>query len=693
MSKSHTSGGRKLRGRLDKAATAGKSIIPLGTRQAMWIDSNTMKERNEVHRHVGRKLSFLCCNLFLLLVSTPLAMAAIGDPQIRTDHPWYPGELACSTFGRLRDTQAEQYQRATGIEPKSDQEMALAAWFWRNTHYAHGEEGAEDLWGTGFTKGDLRTREYWTGLFAHGFGLCGTTHSQWTAEMEFLFGHGRGRGVGVDGHNSFEVFLTGGGYGTGKWALMDHDISTVIFNADGDRLLSIPEVKPDVKRLTDRKFSPEKQNGWLVCGLHPDDGGVYRQYTTAEYLAGYAGAPPMVHLRRGETLRRYLQPGLEDGKTFVFWGRNYNTAGVPGPERSHTWVNQPEAMHGSHDGAGYKPGQVRYANAVYTYRPDFKNGDYREGIIDESGAQVTFEFYTPYIIGATPSNNQPWGIYDSGGRNGLVLRGKADCAVSLSVDQGRTWQDCGTFKDGLDLTDFVKGRRQYFIRFGAGAKALAGSGLTMTTVCQANAAMLPRLKDDGTRVMFAASQRAIVSAGPNREQAKTHIVAGAFETPTVTLEVAPPRGETIAAIHSVAHLASGNPPSTNTRYQIEFSTDHGQNWKPMVQDWTIPRRGEEPGDFWSQSFCYGSTEIAESAAPSVQVRFKNNGGKKYLRAEAHLVYRTAATDATQVTFDWIDGNGTHRESHLFTEKNNGTWDLKTGRRVQTRWVEFAVAPR
>ena len=100
------------------------------------------------------------------------------------------------------------------------------------------------------------------------------------------------------------------------------------------------------------KYLPGKQHGWLVCGLHPADGGVYSAYSAAEYLAGYAGAPPVVHLRRGETLRRYPQPGLEDGKTFVFWGRNYNTGGVPGLERPHTWVNQPEKMRGSRGGAG-----------------------------------------------------------------------------------------------------------------------------------------------------------------------------------------------------------------------------------------------------------------------------------------------------------------------------------------------------
>src|SRR4051794_8617541 len=182
------------------------------------------------------------------------ARADVGDPQIRTDHPWYAGELACSTFDRLFATQAADYRRVAGAAPATDEQKALASWFWRNTHYYHGEEGKQDLFGRGFAHDSNWTREYWTGLFAHGFGLCGTTHAQWSAEMEHLLGHVRGRSAGVEGHSSFEVFLTGGPYGPGKWVLLDHDISTVIFDPTGARLLSIPEIKADIKRLTDRAF-------------------------------------------------------------------------------------------------------------------------------------------------------------------------------------------------------------------------------------------------------------------------------------------------------------------------------------------------------------------------------------------------------------------------------------------------------
>src|SRR5262249_54269466 len=137
-----------------------------------------------------------------------------------------------------------------------------------------------------------------------------------------------------------------------------------------------------------------------------------------------------------------------------------------------------------------------------------------------------------------------------------------------------------------------------------------------------------------------------------------------------------------------AHMASANPPRPDVQYSIDYSADGGKTWKPVVKDWTIPRRGEEPADFWSQSFCYGSTDLAERDVSSARVRFRNTGGKPYLRAEVHLVYQTKGKDRTKVTFDWTEDTNPHHESHVFDSDKPAEWEIKTGRNVQTRWVEF-----
>ncbi|MEM7013482.1 MAG: hypothetical protein AAF585_18575 [Verrucomicrobiota bacterium] len=602
-------------------------------------------------------------------------LAEIGDPQLRTDHPFYPGELAISTFERLFETQAAAFECVTGKRLESDEDKALAAWFWRNTHYWHNQAGGRDLWGKGFNEGgDLRLREYWNGMFGYGFGLCGTTHSQWTAEIDALLGHGRGRGVGAKAHNAFEVFLKGGAYGEdGRWALLDHDLSTVIFDESGERLIALSEMQSDVDRWIDRGFKPERQRGWLVCGLHPSDGNSYRRYAVSEPLAGYAGAPPMVHLRDGERMRRYFRPGLEDGKTFVFWGRNGNAGDVPGPERSRTWVNQPEAMNGSKSGTSHVVGQVRYANVEYVYRP-------RDG-------ENIIKFQTPYVIAATPADlRSEWGIYEPGCRNGLVLRGKLDAKVAVSVDAGRTWIGETQFADGLDLTDHVKGRSQYWLRFEATAQQLQESNLEIRTVCQSNIAVLPRLKDNGTKISFAASNQIVKSLGPEANLAETFVVDGAFGEKSVTLAAKPENR--VSQIVAAAHVASGNPPNPEIQYQIEYSLDGGERWASLVKDWSVPRLGDDPGDFWSQSFCYGSAEIQHDAGKQLQIRFHNNGGKRYLRAEAHLIQQLPDRDPVQVTYNWNDDKGTHEVSNIFA--NDGEWQLPTGANVETNWVEISA---
>ena len=234
------------------------------------------------------------------LALSAAASAATGDPQVMTDHPWYPGELSCSTFERLFKTEAALYKRTTGRGVESDEDKALAAWYWRNLNYTHSDDGKCNYLNKGFKQSD-NNREYWRGLFGFGYSLCFTTHSQWCGEMEKLLGHCCARAVGVPGHTSFEVFLTGGPYGKGKWVLLDHDISTVIYSEDGKQLLSIKEIKAGFDNFTNPSFKPEKQHGWRIGGLHDKDPQAYDDFKNCSYEFGYYGPPPLVNLRSGET--------------------------------------------------------------------------------------------------------------------------------------------------------------------------------------------------------------------------------------------------------------------------------------------------------------------------------------------------------------------------------------------------------
>jgi hypothetical protein len=233
-----------------------------------------------------------------------VAMGDVGDPQVKTDDPWYPGELAFSTFERLFATEAEMYERLTGEKVETDEQKALASWLFRNTHYFHCAEVGEHQWDGGAAPPqDLKRREwpreYWTGLFARGFGLCYTTHAEWAGEMEVLLGHGRARTCEHGIHTSFEVFLKGGAYGDGRWALLDHDISSVLFDPEGTRLVSLAEVRSDPRleqRASTRTTPARTRTGrsprcspatrgrrrWCTCGAARRSGATPSRASTRE---------------------------------------------------------------------------------------------------------------------------------------------------------------------------------------------------------------------------------------------------------------------------------------------------------------------------------------------------------------------------------------------------------------------------
>jgi hypothetical protein len=156
------------------------------------------------------------------------------------------------------------------------------------------------------------------------------------------------------------------------------------------------------------------------------------------------------------------------------------------------------------------------------------------------------------------------------------------------------------------------------------------------------------------------------------------------------LKLKSPRNEPVRTIHAAAHVASSNPPDPRVKYQIEYSVDGGRNWSPVIKDWSVPRRGEEPGDFWSQSFCHGAVDLPEPVRGDVLVRFRNDGGKRYMRAEAHLVYETDNQGGLEVEYVWKDDAGLRRNRTRVSGQSGRriSWNVPTGSNVTTKWVEI-----
>jgi len=651
------------------------------------LQSESQMGINDEVRMNFKSNQLLAAAVLQLLVLSSAVSAAVGDPQIKTDHPWYPGELSCSTFERLFKTEAELYTRVTGRNTDNDEDKAIASWFWRNTHYFHCSlEPEPDTWGKGKSQ---PTCDYWAGLFSYGHGICGNNHQQYNGEMEYLLGHCHSRLTSVSGHSSFEVFLSGGAYGSGKWVLLDSDDNTVCFDKDQKALMNIEELAKSNRQelLTNR--AAKSNRGWLP-DLGPGEGAMeYTKVVAYQPLSGYAGAPPVVNLRAGETLRRFPSSGLGAGSggALVYWGTG--PGGLEGPNRDVTYITQPERCFNStaRPYEGDKSKRARFGNAVFTYKPDLKSGLYKEGAVAEDNNSVTFEHCSPFIIATKPVNKN---CAAPGGTLGLVLNGKAACKVCVSIDNMKSFSEPVDFTDGLDLTDLVKGHYQYWLKFMAPTSALAGKDVAITTRCMASAYVMPHLKPGGAQVTFNASGLAVESIGPQAESVKKNVTDGGMDKPSFTVKLKSPHGEKIKSVTWATISPTGCPPRPDLAFKAEYSTD-GKEWKILRDDWHVnPPQPYNPPDTWAFSFFFGTKDLTDNSAGEIQVRISNNKGAPYLTGQFSVTYEIEKPGRTKVIYCWDEGAQEKTAEHVYPAAANmdSSWKIATGNDPKLKWVEM-----
>jgi len=196
-----------------------------------------------LHRHILVLLA-------ALLGSSALSLAGVGNPQIRTDHPLYPGELAYSTPERLAKS-ALNTKWGLGLGD-SQRDLALRFWLWRITHTIH--DYSPRIWtpiheyfrrkfsthskehpirpdptSESFAAADV-DRDAMRWQFSYGYGLCGTLHAvigpQIDAIAKLLGQDWRSRIVGIPGDANHEIYFDG------SWRAFDVNALTLIFSSD-----------------------------------------------------------------------------------------------------------------------------------------------------------------------------------------------------------------------------------------------------------------------------------------------------------------------------------------------------------------------------------------------------------------------------------------------------------------------------
>jgi hypothetical protein len=620
-------------------------------------------------------------------MTTPwiLSLLLTGDVTLETDHPRYPGEGVFQTV--------EGCVRFATRSARDDNEKAIALWRWLLGQQCH-LASPQEWWLPGRTPDSRRddpeliVADANRARFSFGYGLCGTVHA-WNEPYWKALGM-RARRRAFPGHTNSEVE-----YG-GAWHAVDTDMAGIILRHDGviagyDDLIREPGLIDRASSSLPRyPFAwPGDFNGMKAGWRQVAAGGTWFSL----YNGAAAAQPAIVNLRRGETFTRFAHPdGFGSAAKRRFW---HVQSGGPSRDWSYVGVENP-----THEAARSNARNLtRHGNAIFDYRPDLTGELWRQGTSNLSDpaprgspgglravaggvGSVTFEHLSPYVIAGDPEDDaNPMTGRATGG---LVVSGSTTGAVrvELSVDFGQTWAEAGS-ADGdfeLDLTERVKGRYGWLVRFGwSGAGGV--DRLRFITTCQTAAAILPRVKPNGTEVIYRARPRAVTARVPNwapgdSAAARAEVESsrspnlrfvGRTASQRVAYQIAGPK-----PAHAVFELTSATPlvrVAAALRFQIrsptapgssvtlELSEDEGRTWRQFAAA-DLPVDNE-----FSSGWVGGDTPLSASKVSRAHVRVRLFGGGYpvgLIRAELYGVRDADHGGETTIRWRWKE-NGMPRE--------------------------------
>lgn len=336
-------------------------------------------------------------------------------------------------------------------------------------------------------------------------GIFGPTFEGILYGVDDAFHTGRSFAVKDWSHCATEIFYDN------SWHYFDIDIRGVLLKPDGTvASLEDARTQQDLWVNPQRKSEPHFPN---VSGQKAWD--IYRKTGIEYQYRWFQGSHTADFvLRPGESLTRWWQPqghrwNHRPSYTAEKWARDL-------------LLTEPVGMKPNH--RDFTP--WNHGNGLFEYQPDLTaaSRDFAEGVVSSQGlkpgkdglvlteasGEAVFSVFTPFVI--VPTIND----IDNGDKDTEASVVTLDLAVptkvSVSVDNGMTWQEAASLPAGaasVDLTKWVKGTYGYQLKLAAtGAKdALAVSKLAIATWVQVGAISLPRLKQGSNELRYDCSDR------------------------------------------------------------------------------------------------------------------------------------------------------------------------------------------
>jgi hypothetical protein len=529
----------------------------------------------------------------------------------------------------------------------------------------------------------------------YGYGYCGILGPTMAGVCEQI-GMGPSRTLVLPGWHH----VVGETYYDNRWHYLDLDVRAAFRRADG-RLASMAEAQRDdaLWRPTDRKlFFPldrleQVREVYRTTPVHP-----YYGHHFAGHTMDYV-------LRQGETFTRFWTPQQgrwhhdEEYHTDEYFRGLFERA-PRGPKCKHAgW-----SVH-------------THGNGRFVYEPDWTSdsSDFEDGVYDSENVVVSdvglrlekpgrgfaiFEVRSPYVI--VPLVGDMTTKADD--REASVVKLDASgVGLSVSTDNGLTWNDLPAGHNKYDLTAQVSGGYGYLLKL-----SLAGDSkesrvrkLSITTWVQVAPASLPALRQGVNRMEFrtgdhyglASRVTEICTDANERSDLLKHL----HEPPTdydPSRKTARVKGSLIAKVQSpprsrIAWFSAGGSfhaqqgeAGQRSSNRIEYALDEPTNFTEFYNS-------SPPADQAHWHFNADRAVKLETPSRRLFLRYTSNTGINNLRIYAHSVdEQPKAPSPVVITHAWTE-NGVAK-THLATLERPGSYDVTTRTEPTNVSIELSI---